>query len=189
MRNQTLPKFIPHEVTVQLEPAPEVPLSLWQRARARAWCEVLAWKTELTDWSKEKEWLNEFWENRRREWEWFARGTNLAWGFLAIALWERISRADMEDLKRETNLAGKTPPNTFALIIGAGVTLWAITRIGVWTWPYDLLGIAFIVLQVARLLIYLGSPMHEPEIVTPQNMRQHRSRKDGALDREWERED
>lgn len=188
--NQTM-KFIPHEVPVLLEldpapehllePVPEIP-SRWERLRDRAQREWLAWKEELSDWSTEKEWLIEFWENRKIEWTWFTRGTNQAWGFVAVAFWERISRNDIEELKRETNVAGKTAPNTFALVIGAGVTLWLVLHLETWHWP--LLAIAFVVLQGVRILLYLGSPMKAVEPL-PHRRRRRSAGEEESEDEEW----
>lgn len=190
----TLPKFIPYDAPVLLESAPETPPSRWERLWGRVRNEALAWKRELLDWDRERAWLSEFWENRQREWDWLARGTNLAWGFVAVALWERISRADLEELKRETNLAGKTPPNTFALIAGAGVTVWVAIHIGSWRWPMDLLGVSFVVLQAARGLMYLGSPTQEIPEARPraQPTRRHQGsggEDDEAFDRGWGRDE
>jgi hypothetical protein len=180
--SQPIPQFIPHEVPAQLDPAPEITLSRWERLRERALDEALAWKRELLDWDRERAWLSEFWDNRRREWNWLARGTNQAWGFVAVAFWERISRNDIEELKRETNVAGKTAPNTFALVIGAGVTLWIGLHLETWHWP--LIGIGFIVLQGVRILLYLGSPMKVVEPVS-QTRRRRSGTEEESEEEEW----
>lgn len=147
-------QFIPHEPLEQS--------SRWERAKRRARYEGLAWKRDLTDWRRERTWL----EDRRAEARLFFRGTRVFADMFQVAFISRVTRPEIEEMFELGKRVGRTPPHAFALFVGTVVTVIALLYaidFGL-PWPMTrgfIVRTTFLLWQAYRICIFLGS-MLEP---------------------------
>ncbi len=153
-------QFIPHEPIHQV--------NRWERAKRRVRYEGSLWKRDLTNWKRERDWL----EDRRAEARLFFRGTRVLSDMFQVAFISRITRPELDEMFDLAKRVGRTPPHAFALFVGVVVTvivlLYAVS-FGL-PWPINqgfVIRTTFLLWQAYRICIFLGSILEPSQSFVP----------------------